>query len=244
MPRFLPLTAVVAAAIASAQTGPSFEAATVKPRKDVTSVPMHFKVSPNRLDIQNLSLAYLVQQAYDLPAFQLSAPEWTMSHHYDVLATAGAPVTGPEMRAMLRNLLIERFHLTTHWEDRTQAIFRLTVLPGGPKMKAVDSGYPMPNSPLRDGNTLQLNGPMSMRQLAQSMIQFAGKPVLDATNLEGYFKIELNFSPGDADASKEGPLLPLLPKALEEQLGLKLVPVKEAVKILLVDHADMEPVEN
>jgi uncharacterized protein (TIGR03435 family) len=244
MPRSLLLAAVAAAAIVHAQTAPSFEAATIKPRKDVTSVPMSFKVLPNRLDAKNLSLAYLIQQAYDLPAFQLSAPEWTITHHFDILAAAGSPVSGPELRVMLRNLLIERFHLATHWEDRTQAIFRLTVLPGGPKMKPVDSGYPVPNSPMRDGNTLQLNGPMSMRQLAQSMIQFAGKPVLDTTNLEGYFKIELNFAPDDADASKEGPLLPLLPKALEEQLGLKLVPAKEAIKILVVDHADLEPVEN
>ena len=42
---------------------------------------------------------------------------------------------------MLQRLLIERFHLATHWETRTEPVYRLVVLPGGPKMAVADEGY-------------------------------------------------------------------------------------------------------
>jgi uncharacterized protein (TIGR03435 family) len=242
MPKF-PLLSLLIAAAAIAQTPTSFEAASVKALKDPFG-PNHFTVLPNRLDVKNLSLGYLIEQAFDLPDFQISGPGEVLRHTYDVLATSGAPVAGPEMRVMLQNLLRERFHLATHWEEKPQAVFHLNVLPGGPKMKKADFGYSMANSPLRDGNSLQLNGPMSMRQLAERLTRIAGKPVLDATGLEGYFTIALTFAPDDVDASKEGVIPPLLPKAMEEQLGLKLAPAREAIKTLIVDHADTAPVEN
>ncbi|HKE23215.1 MAG TPA: TIGR03435 family protein [Bryobacteraceae bacterium] len=236
-------TTHVGPAAAFAQTPTTFEAAVIKTRPSPYG-PTHFTVLPNRLDVENLSLGFLIQQAYDLPPFQISASDAVVTRHYDVIATSGAPVSKADMRLMLRNLLIERFHLATHWEDKTQAIFHLTVLPGGPKMKTADAGFAMPNSPMRDGNTMQLRGPMSMPQLAERLLAQAGRPVLDATGLDGYFNIDLKFAPDDFDPSKEGVLPALIPTALEEQLGLKLVPTREAIKTLVVDHADSVPVEN
>jgi uncharacterized protein (TIGR03435 family) len=87
-------------------------------------------------------------------------------------------------------------------------------------------------------------GPMSMPQLAESLTKWGDRPVLDTTRLDGFFDIDVKFAPDDIDATKEGPILATLPKALEEQLGLKLVPAKEPVKILVIDHADSVPVDN
>ena len=85
---------------------------------------------------------------------------------------------------------------------------------------------------------------MPMPQLAERLSAQAGRPVLDATGLDGYFNIDLKFAPDDFDASKKGVIPALLPKALEEQLGLKLVPVREAIETLVVEHADSTLVEN
>ena len=241
MNRYAILAALAAAAFVQAPT--TFEAASIKTRPNPYG-PTHLTVLPNRLEVENLSLGYLIQQAYDLPPFQLSAPDATITRHYDVIATSGAPVSKADMRVMLRNLLIERFHLATHWEEKTQAIFHLTVLPSGPKMKTTDSGFASPNSPQRDGNTMRLFGPMSMPQLAERLSAQAGRPVLDTTGLDGYFTIDLKFAPNDFDATKEDFLPALLPKALEEQLGLKLVSVRESIRTLVVDHADSVPTEN
>jgi uncharacterized protein (TIGR03435 family) len=221
-----------------------FEAASVKPLAS-SAGPYHFNVLPNRLDVKNINLAYLVEQAYDVPEPLLAAPEWMTERHFDIAATSGAPVSREEMRAMLRNLLTERFHLATHWDNRTEAMYRLVVMPGGPKMKPLDEGYAIPNSPTADGSSLQFTGPMSMRQLAERLTHFAGRPVLDGTNLEGYFRMDLRFANDSAAPSHDtGPIAPPLPKAIEQQLGLKLVPGKEPIRFLVVDHADQVPTGN
>lgn len=241
----LPLTGLFGQSQSASQAATlSFEAAAITPLKSRDGA-FQFTVLPNRLDVKNLSLGFLIRQAYDIPDFQLSAPDWVNQNGFDVAATSGRPVSGAEMRAMLQSLLRERFHLATHWDTRTEAIYRLVTLPGGPRMKKSDTGYALPNSQMTDGNSISFTGPMSMRQLGERMTRYAGKPVLDATNLEGYFTIALTFAAEDEDATKDNAVMaPLLTKAVEEQLGLKLVSSKEPVKILVVDHADMKPVEN
>ena len=233
------------AGILCGQQGQSFDVASIKPLK-IPDGPFHFNVLPERLDVKNLSLRFLIEEAFDLPHFQVSGPDSLDSHSFDIVATTGGPVSRADMRTMLRNLLIERFHLATHWNTRTEALYRLEVLPGGPAMKVAAEGRALPNSPMMGGSdSWQLTGPMSMRQLAESLTHFAGKPVLDATNLEGYFKIALTFAREDLDAQVgSGPAAPFLNNAVQEQLGLKLVPEKQPVKILIVDHIDDVPVAN
>ena len=238
--RILALAAMAAAAV-QAQ---SFEAASIQPLKQADS-PFHFTVLPNRLDVKNLSLAYLIMQAFDVPDYQVSGPEQALSHRFDLLATSGAQTTRAEIMTMLRNLLVERFHLQTHWEERTLPAYRMVVMPGRPLMKVSAVGYAAANSPMRDGAVTQFFGPMSMRQLAEMLTRALHKPVVDATSLDGYYTIDLKFAGDDYDATKDtGPPLATLPKAVEEQLGLKLVPGKESIKYLIVDHADAVPTEN
>ena len=96
------------------------------------------------------------------------------------------------------------------------------------------------------GSSVQLSGPMSMRQLAERLSPFAGKPVVDATNLDGYFTVTLTFASDDyAGPADSGPLSPLLTTAVQEQLGLKLIlPESGPIKILVVDHAEPVPTAN
>lgn len=246
LPATIALAALAGPLAIGMQTAPplSFEAASITPLKSGQG-PFHFTVLPNRLDVKNLSLGFLIREAYDLAAYQLSGPDRSLDRRFDIAATSGKPVSKADMRAMLQSLLIERFHLATHWQTQTETVYRLVTLPGGPKMKLVDAGYALPNSPLRDGGSIQIGGPMSMRQLSERLAGFAGKPVVDATSLEGYFSIQLTFAAEDYDPSQgSGSAAPLLPKAVEQQLGLKLAPAKEPVRILVVDHVDATPLPN
>jgi uncharacterized protein (TIGR03435 family) len=230
--------------LAMALHAQSFEAASITPLLSGYG-PLHLTFLPNRLYVKNLSLRYLIQQAYDVPDFLLTGPEADLQRHFDIQATSGAAVSRAEMLTMLRNLLGERFHLQTHWETRTESAYRMVVVPGRSKIKTSEIGYAGGNSPLRDGNSIQLNGPMSMRQLAERLNQFLHKPVVDATNLDGYFTIALTFAAEDFDATKDvGVPLPSLPQALEEQMGLKLIAGKEPIQRLVVDHADAVPTRN
>lgn len=223
----------------------SFEAASVK-ALNVPKHAVHFNVLPNRLDVENMSFRFLIEQAYGVRDDQVSGPDWLVNHRYDIAATTGEPVSTDAIRNMLRNLLVERFHLATHWETRTMAMYHLVVLPKGPKMKTAEQGYAVPNSPTLDKGSVRLDGPMSMPQLAERLTRYAGKPVVDATNLDGYFTMKLTFASDDLQAGSADSDFapPLLTMAVQEQLGLKLVPESGPIKILVIDHAEAVPTAN
>jgi uncharacterized protein (TIGR03435 family) len=67
-----------------------------------------------------------------------------------------------------------------------------------------------------------------------------GKPVVDRTEVKGLYEVDLHFAPEAATDST----LPSLFTALEEQVGLKLVPQRVPVEMLIVDHVESEPTEN
>ena len=231
--------------LASGQAEPSFEVSSVKALEPDDGAAFHVAVQPTRLDIGNMNLQFLIKWAYDLRDDQVSGPDWLRNHRYDVVATTEAPVSQGAMRTMMQRLLTDRFQLATHWQTRTGAVYHLVVLPKGPKMKTAEQGYVMPNSPIVNKGSVQLNGPMSMPQLAERLTRFAGKPVVDDTNLEGYFTIALTFASSDYTAPLDTDFAPpLLTSAIQEQLGLKLVPASEPIKTLVIDHAEAVPTSN
>jgi uncharacterized protein (TIGR03435 family) len=63
------------------------------------------------------------------------------------------------------------------------------------------------------------------------------------TGLKGIYDFTLNWTPDPASAAAQysGPSLFT---ALQEQLGLRLVPRKLAFRILMVDHVDKTPATN
>jgi uncharacterized protein (TIGR03435 family) len=94
----------------------------------------------------------------------------------------------------------------------------------------------------------------TMASLATDLGYQYGAPVKDATGLHGEYDFTLTFTsdaymrPG-SDASPAGddvpPGYPLLRSALQKQLGLELVPVKNvAVDVVVLDSARTQPTEN
>ena len=91
-----------------------------------------------------------------------------------------------------------------------------------------------------------------MAGLARNLAQFAGRPVFDKTGLTSRYDIKLEFareqplSAGapDGGAAGTGPTPPpdlngpSVATALEEQLGLKLVPSRGPVQVVVIEHID------
>jgi uncharacterized protein (TIGR03435 family) len=81
------------------------------------------------------------------------------------------------------------------------------------------------------------------------------RPVIDKTGMTNQFEIHLKFSPDDSAASRpsitdpgspsavSSPDAPGIFQAIQEQLGLRLVPAKGPVNVLLIDHVE-RPSEN
>ena len=92
-----------------------------------------------------------------------------------------------------------------------------------------------------------------MADLIGELALVLDRPVLDKTEFTGEFDLNLSFTadeapmglpgsggPGDTGSHRlpTDPNYPNIFAALEEQLGLKLVPAKGPVEVLVIDHAE------
>lgn len=74
----------------------------------------------------------------------------------------------------------------------------------------------------------------------------AGRRVIDKTGLAGKYDFRLFYRaqfPGTPPPAEDGPM-PTLEQAVQQQLGLRLVPAKAPFDIIVVDRAEKVPAEN
>jgi uncharacterized protein (TIGR03435 family) len=232
---------------------PAFEAASVKP----TQGGRTRSIEPGRITYLDTTLGDFIAMAYGLKRYQISGPDWIMnadrSGRYDVVATAGRPVSADEIKRMLGPLLADRFHLAFHRETRELPVFALVVARGGPKFKQPgDGGAPPPPTPDGAGGLFFKNYSMAMLADWLSFLPSLGRPVIDRTALEGPYSFHANLFDLPKDASPVDMKMAMgrsdgndvIFSTLAEQLGLKLEARKAPIEMLVVDHADKVPVEN
>jgi len=172
---------------------------------------MMLQIQPGgRVNIQGVPLKFLVEQAWNLTDDMLvGAPKWMDSDRYDIVAKAPvADLDIEDVWTMLRALVVERFQLATHTEDRPVTAYTLVAVK--PKMKQADPAGRMKykEGPAADGKDPRDKTPILSRLVTcqnMTMAQFAEKlkdiapgyihtPVLDATGLEGGYDFTLSFS--------------------------------------------------
>jgi len=237
---------------------------------------------PGRISWPRINLSSLLMQAYDVEADQISGPAWINdpSYSWAVDATMPANTTKDQFRAMLQDLLAERFHLKLHHEARAHPGYELHVAPGGPKLKpwvpsadaapfkpGIDAnGFPKFPPGASGGEVLSFSagafGPAAYRiafresvadfclRLGSRISQSNGAPrgspqprVADKTGLTGIYEFTLEFAAAGAYGGDAA--VPDIFAALQEQLGLRLVKVKDVpVDVLIVDSADKVPTAN
>ena len=137
---------IFAQAPPSVPAAPSFEVASVKPSNPNPAGPLGAApmVLPalGRLTAQNVTLRMLVMFAFDKQPFQLvGGPSWQNSNKFDIEArTQDVSTPLDQMRIMMRGVLADRFHMTSHTETRDVPIYALVVARDngrlGPKLKA------------------------------------------------------------------------------------------------------------
>lgn len=221
---------------------------------------------PTLLVCQNWNLANLVDIAYKLNYFQLSAPEWMRDVRYDVRAKIPEGATRDQVDLMWQNMLADRFKLVVHRETREFQTYDLVVAKGGPKFKDADAdnandtsatrtamtfdkdGYPEfgpghPGMGVARGLARLYNPRMTMARLASQVSAQLGHPVNDATGLNGAYEIGLYWA-SDRIVETSPDSGPRLIDALREQLGLRLESKKGPVEFLVVDHIERVPTDN
>jgi len=243
-----------------------------------------------RVVIQHATLRLLITRAWGLTTMgsdpMLFGPKFMDTAHFDILAKAlmaGAPpdepsatpnIPGPlpasllypytnpnSIDPMLRALLVQRFGMTFHYEDRP--LPSLTLTSAKPKLQKADparragchsapgpAGTPSPTIVISCQN-------LTMAQFAANLPLYAiprlgANNVVDATGLEGAWDFTLTFSTsnnagnpfaGGAKVQDNDPSGMNLFEAMEKQLGLKLEQTKRPGKVMVIDHLEEKPKE-
>lgn len=241
--------AALLAAGAFAQTPearPAFEAASVKPNT-TGSGSTSSNSTRGQIVMVNQSLKRLIERAYDVKPFQVTGPEWMENVRFDVTAKYPPGTESADRPAMLRDLLEDRFKLTTHSESKEMPGYALVVAKNGLKLKPAELGPGGGAGTNSDSSnnleTLSVTT-ISMAELANFLARRVGSPVADATNVAGVFTFEIHWTLDDpnGDTASAGQFANIQ-EALST-LGLHLRAEKVPVPIVVVDHVERVPTEN
>ena len=219
---------------------PDWEVATVKP-SDPNYKFDYFTVRGRHVIVKNQTVESMLRRAYGLQRSQfIGLPDWVRTEHFDVDGvpdTIGEP-NASQVQSLMRQLLAERFGLKVRHEQREMAVYALTVAKGGPRMepsKADPNGMPANDGGNDNGRQNRKFTNVSMADLA-TMLQFnVDRPVVDKTGVTGRYDFKLKWTVDQTDAG-ELDATPGLFTAIQEQIGLKLEPMKAMADVLVVDE--------
>ena len=198
-----------------------FEVASIKLSDPGMTMPMGRLQPGGRIDVQGFTLKMLVTLAWDINDDELVAgPKWMDETRYSLVAKvstaslgAATATTPPldidDVRLMMRALLVDRFKMKTHMEDRPVTAYAL--LAASPKLTKAD---PARRTGWKNGRALGARDPrnnnpilsrlvtcqnMSMAQLADALPSIAPgyvrTPVVDETGIEGNWDFTFTFTP-------------------------------------------------
>jgi uncharacterized protein (TIGR03435 family) len=216
----------------------------------------------------NIAVGLLVARAYppSIPAELVGMPEWTKSERYDVIATSLlSRATTDDRAAMLRAMLAERFKLSAHVENRDQPVYDLVLARDdrklGPgltpteidceaQLAAEQAAATLPAPPGRNGPAprcklrmvdARFEGDTTMANLATALRPFAGRRIVDKTGIIGFYRVTMIFDPiallrSPSSAVDNG--TPSILTAIQEDLGLRLKPSRQAVATIVIDHIE------
>lgn len=256
-----------------------FEVASVKPAEPITGpMMMRFGMQPGgRFQADRYSLRMLIDRAFNSNNREeiVDVPAFASTERFDITARAGGlgasagTLDNEQLAPMIRSLLVERFKMTYHKEERPVTTYSLVA--AKPKFKKADpanrSNCKNQNAPAGSppGTRVLVCQNVTMGQFAerlQGMAQEMVWPVEDATGLEGNWDLTLTFSfapnmamvravgGGDSAAGPAGSQAAeptggyTIFEAMEKQLGLKLEKQKKNMPVVAIDHIEQKPTEN
>ena len=198
-------------------------------------------------------LALMIQVAYRVKADQVvGGPAWMGTDRWDLDAKAAKASSAEELRAMLQDLLAERFGLKFHTEKKELPVYLLSVDKGGPKMKpheGTSAGDPWIDQTVERMLQVKMKATfVPMEYFAWRLgLQALDRPVIDRTELKGGYDFTLNYTrelPAGApqDLKLNGEPVdtsgPTIFQAVRQQLGLRLEPQKGPVNVMVIDKAE------
>lgn len=236
---------------------PSFEVAAIKKADPRSPFRKGGFLPGGRIDLPGATLKMLVMLAYGVQENLIQGlPKWGDSERFDIVAKAAPDTPVPMLRRMVEALLVERFKLAIHREDKVMAAYVLTL--GKRPLKLTEGAGPQQGCNwvvLEAGLRRRECHKLTMAEFANALPGWGGVgvdlPVLDQTGLKGAYDFQLTigfaFKKGEGGGGGDARAIPedtgpTIFTALE-QIGLKLESHKTPLSLVMIDHAEM-PTEN
>lgn len=194
-----------------------------------------------RYEVHSATMLDLVRTAYNVDADKVTGgPGWMDRDRFDILAKApgdsfSPPSSTPEkMRAMLRNLLVERFGLVVHDDTKPRAAYAIRQGKKVLMKRSTGSGAsgckPVEPMTYTCHNVSMPELPDQLRNMSFATKALNGIPVVDQTELQGGWDFDIGYSQNFA--------------AFEKQLGLRLDLTKIPMAVIAVDSVNEKPAGN
>ncbi len=262
--------------VASLPPAPEFEVASLRPSPP-DARPLLELLPGGRVTMRSQPLDLLIRWAWRDEVI-VGMPKWIspFGPAFDLVAKVSTSANAPpfelnEIDLMVRTLLVDRFKMVTHYEDRPADAY--TLVAAKPKLTRADPsnrsgckrergrvpGQPDDAPPM--GNILTCRN-LTMAQFAEWIGSWMESyPILDATGLAGGWDFTLTwgtFGGAGGGGRKGGPSPSVgangvasepeggvsLTDAVEKQLGLKLEKHQRPEPVLVIDHMEEKAVEN
>jgi uncharacterized protein (TIGR03435 family) len=226
----------------------TFAVATIKPSAPDTVTLT--QIRGNRFATEGTTFVDVFKYAYNVnPDQVVGGPGWLRTLKFDILAdpeTQERP-SSDQMKVLVQQLLMERFHVSMHRESRVLPVYALMRTADAPKLTkstADPAGIPVvgynPRGELEAGNATMANFATFLQRFALD------RPAVDQTGIVGRFDLVLRWTPDNAragESQEDAAAPPGLFTAMKEQLGLRLQPTKAATDVFMIDRVE-KPSEN
>ena len=256
-----------------------FEVVVIKP--SAPDEQGYGRITGDQVEGRATPLLFLINFGWDLNPGNtesiVNAPKWLATVKFDFHAKAGANVrvdkfasqsliNYEDLRSMVRGMIMDRFQMKWHMEDRPVTAYTLVAVK--PKLKATadpSERTKCKDGPGPDGKDPRVDNPvldrlvtcqnMTLAQIGDELQHVAYgdiyNPVVDETGLKGSYDFTLSFSSpnkltataGDANSSDPNGALSIF-EAVSRQLGMKLEKTKRPYPVLVIDHIEQTPTEN
>lgn len=229
---------------------PAFEVATIKPTAPGTK-DSYLHLRTRDFTAKNRSVQDLIKFAYQVQDRQISGgPAWMVGTKFDLAGEPDAPglPSIDQYRLMIKKLLASRFNLQLHTVQRTFAVYALTRVENAPAPYPSDADLPTGEcySYATDdgddgGQTVFQCVGFTMFTFADLLMRFIpDRQIVDDTGLAGSFDFTLSMPTSAMQGSNGGPeddRADAFRRAIQP-LGFHLVPRKEPINIIVIDHID------
>jgi uncharacterized protein (TIGR03435 family) len=263
---------------------PEFESEVASIRVANTTEPQaQMHPSGSQITFSNYSLEQLVVEAWQLPSSAMlgNVPPWLDRVRYTILAKLPPEVDGrtlvlhqDPLDSMLQKLLVDRFHIQSHWGQQTADGY--VLLAGTPRMKKADPSsrtYCKYGPAEGEKDVRRVDSPFNGMFHCQNvtMAQFADllsavargdikNRIVDKTALTGSYDFSLSYTgtsrlrvqeaAAQAAAKQAGEAIAepveglAIEDAVRKELGVRLGKQPLPLPFLILDHIDETPTEN